>query len=100
MAQDPTPAPGTQPSTGSDDHEQDAHGGGHGTSVAAWTATLGVTFGSFVVALGMIFVWIPVIVVGAVIIVVAAVSAPVLNRAGFGANAGNREYTGEQRAVR
>lgn len=99
MPQD-TPAPGPQPDTGADHDGQVPHGGGHGTSVAAWTATLGVTFGSLVVAVAMIFQWVPVIVVGAVIIVLAALSAPVLSRAGYGEKGGNREFTGEQRAVR
>jgi len=99
MSQDPTPAPGTQPSTGSEQHEQEAHGG-HGTSLAAWTATIGVTIGSFVVALAMIFLWVPVIVIGAVIIVASALSWPVLVRAGYGESSPNREYTGGARAVR
>ncbi len=99
MPQDPSSAPGTQPGTGSEEHEQEVHGG-HGTSVAAWSATFGVTLGSFVVALGMIFMWVPVIVVGAVIIVAGALSWPVLNRAGYGAGSPNQEFTGGSRAVR
>ncbi len=99
MPQDPTPAPGTQPSTGSEEHEQEAHGG-HGTSIAAWTATFLVVIGSFVVALGMIFMWVPVIVVGAVVIVLGALAGPVLTRAGYGERSVNREYTGGPRSVR
>lgn len=95
----PTPAPGPEPSTGADHDGQVAHGG-HGTSTAAWISTLGVTFGALVVCVAMIFQWVPVIVVGAVIIVVFALSAPVLIRAGFGEDSGTTEYTGEKRAVR
>ena len=94
-----TPAPGPQPRT---DVPRDGEGGhgGHGTSVAAWTATLGVTFGALVVCVAMIFVVVWLIVVGAAIIVVAAVSGPVLARAGYGAKSGVRELTGQQRSVR
>ncbi len=95
----PTPAPGPEPSTQADHDGQVVHGG-HGTSTAAWVSTLGVTFGALVVAVAMIFQWVPVIVVGAVVIVVAALSAPVLVRAGLGDRSATREYTGETRAVR
>lgn len=95
----PTPAPGPEPDTQADHDGQVAHGG-HGTSTVAWVSTLGVTFGAFVVCLAMIFQWIPVIIVGAVIIVLAAVSAPVLTRAGFGEGSGTKEFTGSKRAVR
>ena len=95
----PTPAPGPQPDTDASHDGQVAHGG-HGTSTAAWVSTLGVTFGALVVCVAMIFQWVPVIVVGAVIIVLAALSGPVLHRAGFGEKAAVREYTGESRSVR
>lgn len=93
-----TPAPGPQPGTGSD--PQEVHGGGHGTSAAAWISTLGVSFGALVVCVALIFMWVPVIIVGAVVIVLAALSAPVLVRAGYGEQAHNREVTGGPRAVR
>lgn len=95
----PTPAPGPQPGTEASHDGQVAHGG-HGTSAAAWTATLGVTFGAFLVSVAMIFQIMWLIVVGVVVIVLAAVSGPVLARAGFGAEAGTKEFTGEKRAVR
>ncbi|WP_380168254.1 HGxxPAAW family protein [Jannaschia sp. R86511] len=97
MPQDPTPAPGPRPGTGAE--PQEVHGG-HGTSVAAWTATIGVSVGAFLVCLAMIFMWVPVIVVGSVVIVLAAVSGPVLVRAGYGEHVPNREFTGGPRAVR
>ncbi len=94
-----TPAPDPRPDTDAPHDTQVAHGG-HGTSVAAWTATLGVTLGALVVSVAMIFQWMPVIVVGAVIIVLAALSGPVLTRAGYGDSSGAREFTGQKRAVR
>lgn len=93
-----TPAPGPQPRT--DDHDGEGGHGGHGTSVAAWTATLGVTFGALVVCVAMIFVVVWLIVAGAAVIVVAALSGPVLARAGYGAKPGVREFTGQPRSVR
>lgn len=93
----PTPRP--QPDTGAEHDGQVAHGG-HGTSVAAWTATGGVTLGAFVVCLFMIFYSLPMIIVGAGIIVLAALAGPVLARAGYGESNPNREYTGGPRAVR
>ena len=99
MPEDPTPAPGPQPSTDASHDGQVAHGG-HGTSRAAWTSTLGVTFGALVVCIAMIFMVVWLIVVGVVIIVLAALSAPVLARAGRGEESGTREFTGEKRAVR
>lgn len=95
----PTPAPGPEPGTEAGHSGQVAHGG-HGTSAVAWISTLGVTFGAFVVCVAMIFQWTSVIVVGAVIIVLAALSAPVLTRAGFGEGSGTKEFTGSKRAVR
>lgn len=94
-----TPAPGPQPDTQADHDGQVAHGG-HGTSTAAWVSTLGVTFGALVVSVAMIFQVMWLIIVGVVVIVVAALSAPVLTRAGFGADSGTKEFTGEKRAVR
>ena len=99
MPDDVTPAPGPQPSTDTDHAAAGSHGG-HGTSVAAWTASLGVTFGALVVCVAMIFVLYWLIAVGVAVIVVAAVSGPVLARAGYGATRGAREYTGQARAVR
>ena len=94
-----TPAPGPQPRTDAPHDGEGAHGG-HATSVAAWTATLGVTFGALVVSVAMIFVVVWLIVVGAAIILVAALSGPVLARAGYGARSPVQEFTGETRAVR
>lgn len=99
MPDDATPAPGPQPSTDTDHDAAGSHGG-HGTSVAAWTASLGVTFGALLVCVAMIFVLYWLIAVGVAVIVVAAVSGPVLARAGYGATRGAREYTGQARAVR
>lgn len=93
------PTPGPQPDSGAGNHGQVAHGG-HGTSVAAWTATGGVTLGALVVSISMIFWSLTFIVIGAVIIVLAALAGPVLARAGYGAKGDNEEYTGQQRAVR
>lgn len=96
-----TPTPGPQPETdaGAGHDGQVAHGG-HGTSTAAWAVTGGVCLGALVVSVAMIFMWVPVIVLGAVIIVLAAISGPVLARAGYGATPANREFTGGPRAVR
>lgn len=93
--------PGPQPDThaGADGDGQVLHGG-HGTSVAAWTATGGVSLGALVVCIAMIFWSLPVIIVGAAIIVLSALAGPVLVRAGYGAHTANREYTGGPRAVR
>lgn len=90
-----TPGTGAQPL----DREQEVHEGGHGTSVAAWTATIGVSVGAFIVCLAMIFMWVPVIVVGSVVIVLAALSGPVLARAGYGEKSHDREATGGPRSV-
>ena len=100
MPQD-TPTPGPQQSTEAGEHEdgQVAHGG-HGTSTAAWVATGGVCLGAFIVCISLIFVWEAFIVVGAVVVVLGALAGPVLTRAGYGAETGNREFTGGQRAVR
>jgi len=95
----PTPAPGPQPGTDAAPDVQDGDGG-HGTSAAAWISTLGVTFGAFVVCVAMIFMVVWLIVVGAVVVVVAALSWPVLTRAGLGERSAVREFTGETRAVR
>ena len=94
-----TPAPGPQPRTDAPHGDEGAQGG-HGKSVAAWTATLGVTFGALVVCVAMIFVVVWMIVVGAAIMVLAALSGPVLSRAGYGARSPVREFTGQARAVR
>lgn len=93
-----TPAPGPQPGTDAPHAGEVAHGG-HGTSVAAWVATLGVTFGALVVCVAMIFVVVWLIVVGAAVMVVAALSGPVLARAGYGAKSPVREFTGQARSV-
>ncbi|MGJ7442668.1 HGxxPAAW family protein [Aquipuribacter sp. MA13-6] len=77
----------------------EVHPVGHGTSVAAWTSTIGVSIGAFIVCLALIFMWVPVIVVGAVIIVLAGLSAPVLARAGYGEKSHDREATGGPRSV-
>ena len=93
------PAPGPQPHTDAP-HDGEGGHGLHGRSVAAWTASLGVTFGALVVCVAMIFVVVWLIVVGAAIIVVAALSGPVLARAGYGVRFPVREYTGRARAIR
>lgn len=104
---DPTRAAGGVPTPGPrPDTDAGAHGdgqvvhGGHGTSVAAWVATGGVSLGALVVAISMIFWSLPWIVVGAVVIVLAALAGPVLARAGYGEKTPNREFTGGPRAVR
>lgn len=80
--------------------EPTAEHGGHGTSVAAWVACLGVIAGATVVAFGIIFASVTVSVIGAVLIVVMALMGPVLSRAGFGEKSTNREASGGPRAVR
>lgn len=94
---EPTPAP--QQSTGAASDGQALHGG-HGTSMAAWVVTGGVLLGTLLICIAMIFVWVPVIIIGVVVIVASAVAGPVLVRAGYGENVPNREYTGGPRAVR
>lgn len=80
--------------------EPQAEHGGHGTSVAAWVACLGVIVGATVVAFGLIFGSTTVAVVGAVLIVGMALMGPVLSRAGLGEKSANREASGGPRAVR
>jgi hypothetical protein len=99
MARDDAPTPGPRPDTGAPHEGQVAHGG-HGTSVAAWTATGGVMLGAAIVSVAMIFMWVPVILVGAAVIVLSALAGPVLVRAGYGEKVPNREYTGGPRAIR
>jgi multisubunit Na+/H+ antiporter MnhG subunit len=98
MARD-VPTPGPQPDTGAA-HDGEVVHGGHGTSIAAWTATIGIMVGSLVVAIFMIFWSVPMIIVGAAIILLSALAGPVLVRAGYGEKVPNREYTGGPRAVR
>ena len=94
-----TPAPGPQPGTESSPDQQ-VQSSGHGTSPGAWVSTLGVTFGALLVCIALIFMLGWLIVVGAVVVVVAALSWPVLTRAGLGERSAVREFTGETRAVR
>ncbi|MFC5382423.1 HGxxPAAW family protein [Aquipuribacter nitratireducens] len=99
MSDTPTRA---QQERAGEEHEAyvEGHEYGHGTSVAAWTATGGVMLGSLVVALAMIFYSPVFIVIGAVVAVLAALAGPVLSRAGLGEHSPNREFTGGPRAVR
>lgn len=88
----PTPGPQT-PDQPEIDH------GGHGTSPAAWAATIGVIVGTFITSVAMIFASVTFIVVGAVVIVLGALAWPVLARAGFGERSHDREVTGGPRSV-
>ncbi|PWH05795.1 hypothetical protein DEO23_11375 [Brachybacterium endophyticum] len=55
-----------------------------GNTVAAWVCTVGVVLGSIVAALGLVLVDVPIIIGGAIVIVLALIVSLVLRIAGFG----------------
>jgi uncharacterized membrane protein len=60
----------------------------HGQSVASWTAVIIIMLGSLVMAIAVVITTVWLFVVGAVIVVLGAVSGKVLSAMGFGASGG------------
>lgn len=64
---------------------QGGHALGHGNSVAAWTAVAVILVGCLVAALAVIFTAVWLFVLGAVIVVLGALTGKLLSAMGFGA---------------
>ena len=66
----------------------------HGHSVASWTAVAIVLVGSLIAAIGVLLPSLALGIIGAVVIVLGAVSGKVLSMAGYGSKAHHAQSNG------
>lgn len=64
--------------------ESETHALGHGNSIAAWTAVVIILIGTLIAALAVTFTLVWLFIVGAVVIVLGAISGKLLAAMGFG----------------
>lgn len=89
-----------RPSPAQPDHDAVPDTGGHGHSVAAWTAVGTIMAGSLVACLAVVLALVWLFVVGVVVIVVGAVLGKVLHGMGFGETAHDEASTSSNQGVR